>query len=70
MIARRADTRGTFAAADLGSNSFHLIVARVGEGGQLVIVDRLRERVRLGAGLDRDDELSEEAQDEALACLE
>lgn len=70
MIARKADTRGTFAAADLGSNSFHLIVARVGEGGQLVIVDRLRERVRLGAGLDKDDELSEEAQDEALACLE
>ncbi len=70
MISRKAETRGTFAAVDLGSNSFHLIVARVGDGGELVIVDRLRERVRLGAGLDEEDRLLEGAQDEALACLE
>jgi exopolyphosphatase/guanosine-5'-triphosphate,3'-diphosphate pyrophosphatase len=40
------------AAVDLGSNSFHMVVARY-DHGQLVIVDRLRETVRLAAGLDR-----------------
>ena len=39
------------AAVDLGSNSFHLIVARY-EHGQLQVIDRLREMVRLAAGLD------------------
>ncbi len=37
----------TFAAVDVGSNSFHMIVARV-EQGQLYVIDRLREMVRLG----------------------
>ncbi|MCS6797709.1 MAG: Ppx/GppA family phosphatase [Myxococcota bacterium] len=47
------------AAVDLGSNSFHLVVARV-VGGQLHIVDRLRERVALADGL-RDDKRLEPA---------
>ncbi len=38
------------AAVDLGSNSFHMVVARYSHG-QLVILDRLREMVRLAAGL-------------------
>ncbi|HSH42389.1 MAG TPA: exopolyphosphatase [Arenicellales bacterium] len=59
----------TIAAVDLGSNSFHLVVARP-RGGELVVVDRLRESVRLGAGLDADKLLSEQAQADALACLE
>jgi len=37
------------AAVDLGSNSFHMVVARYSHG-QLVIIDRLREMVRLSAG--------------------
>ena len=37
------------AAVDLGSNSFHMVVARYSHG-QLVIIDRLREMVRLAAG--------------------
>jgi len=41
----------TFAAIDLGSNSFHMIVARAGDG-TLQVVDRLREMVQLAAGLD------------------
>lgn len=57
------------AAVDLGSNSFHMIVAKLGNG-QLSIVDRLREMVRLAAGLDESSFLSEEAQQRALACLE
>ena len=39
------------AAVDLGSNSFHMKVARV-VGGELQVVDRMREMVRLAAGLD------------------
>ena len=38
------------AAVDLGSNSFHMVVARYSHG-QLVIIDRLREMVRLAAGV-------------------
>src|SRR5689334_25438089 len=67
---RQEDAPSTFAAADLGSNSFHLIVAKVGDHGELIIVDRLKERIRLGAGLDDDGELSQRAQDEAIECLE
>src|SRR5688572_31956644 len=59
----------TVAGVDLGSNSFHMIVARADEG-QLHILDRMRERVRLAQGLDGDRRLSEEAITRALACLE
>lgn len=56
------------AALDLGSNSFHMIVGRF-SGGSLSIVDKMRERVRLGAGLDRDKNLTPEAEKRALDCL-
>jgi exopolyphosphatase/guanosine-5'-triphosphate,3'-diphosphate pyrophosphatase len=58
----------TVAGVDLGSNSFHMIVARVDEG-QLHIVDRMRERVRLASGLDAAHRLSEEAMQRAYDCL-
>ena len=57
------------AAVDLGSNSFHMVVARYSHG-QLIILDRLREMVRLGAGLDEQGRLTRESTDTALACLE
>ncbi len=57
------------AAVDLGSNSFHMVVARHSHG-QLIILDRLRESVRLGAGLDEQGRLKREAIEVALACLE
>lgn len=58
----------TLAAVDLGSNSFHLVVARVVDGLPLV-VDRLRERVVLAAGLDAQGRLDAPAEARALACL-
>jgi exopolyphosphatase / guanosine-5'-triphosphate,3'-diphosphate pyrophosphatase len=58
----------TVAGIDLGSNSFHMIVARVDEG-QLHVVDRMRERVRLATGLTPDHHLTDAAMDRALACL-
>ena len=57
------------AALDLGSNSFHMIVARW-DNGQLTLLDRLREPVRMGFGLQADGSLSKEARERALACLE
>jgi exopolyphosphatase/guanosine-5'-triphosphate,3'-diphosphate pyrophosphatase len=57
------------AAVDLGSNSFHMVVARL-QHGQLVILDRLREMVRLGAGLSDSGRLDDEAMARALRCLE
>ena len=56
------------AAVDLGSNSFHLVVAHY-RGGQLVVIDRLREMVRLAAGLDEDGRLDKDVASRALACL-
>jgi exopolyphosphatase/guanosine-5'-triphosphate,3'-diphosphate pyrophosphatase len=57
------------AAVDLGSNSFHMIVARV-DGPDIQVIDRLRESVRLAAGLDSDKRLRAEAAAKALACLQ
>ena len=57
------------AAIDLGSNSFHMIVARM-QDGQPVVIDKLREMVRLAAGLTPTRTLSMEAQHRALECLE
>ena len=39
------------AAVDLGSNSFHLIVAEL-QGAEVRVIDRLREMLRFGSGLD------------------
>ena len=58
----------TVAAVDLGSNSFHLVVARRVED-DLQILDRSRERVALAEGLDEKKRLTEEAQTRALECL-
>src|SRR6202034_2354281 len=57
------------AAVDLGSNSFHMVVARYSHG-QLVILDRLREMVRLAGGLSDSGRLDDAAAERALRCLE
>ena len=57
------------AAVDLGSNSFHMMVARA-DGADLQVIDRLREPVRLAAGLDADKRLRPDAAHRALACLQ
>ena len=57
------------AAIDLGSNSFHMVVARLRKG-ELVILDRLREMVRLAAGLTAAKNLDDEAQQKGIDCLQ
>ena len=56
------------AAVDLGSNSFHMKVVRVVDG-ELEVVDRIREMVRLASGLDNNKNLTDEAIDRAVGCL-
>ena len=70
-IAAAPDPAGdgeAIAAIDLGSNSFHMVVARP-VLGQLRIIDRLRETVRLADGLDGRGGLAPEARLRALECL-
>lgn len=59
----------TFAAVDLGSNSFHLLIARM-DGGTLQVIDKHKEMVRLGEGLTSAKRLKPEVAERALACLE
>jgi exopolyphosphatase/guanosine-5'-triphosphate,3'-diphosphate pyrophosphatase len=66
--AREQQPERTVAAIDLGSNSFHMIVARIG-AGQLQVIDRLREMVRLREGLTRDRQLDPAVARRALDCL-
>lgn len=56
------------AAIDLGSNSFHIIVARI-FAGELSTLDVLSEKVQLAAGLDDQGYLSDEAIERGLECL-
>ncbi|UXO69393.1 exopolyphosphatase [Pantoea dispersa] len=57
-----------FAAIDLGSNSFHMVIARVVDGAMQVL-GRLKQRVHLAHGLDAQNRLSEEAMERGLSCL-
>lgn len=64
-----ADLEGqSFAAVDMGSNSFHMIVARVTAGG-FQIIDRLKDTVRLGAGLTAEGGLDADVRARAMATL-
>ena len=62
-------TQQTFASVDLGSNSFHLLVAREHQG-EISVVDKLRERVRLAAGLTDKKVLRKSAINRAIKTLE
>ena len=55
------------AAVDLGSNSFHLIIAKI-EHGEMRPVEALAEKVQLGAGLENG-RLTDEAIERGLDCL-
>lgn len=63
-----ADTPTHHAAIDLGSNSFHMVVAHH-DGHQLRIVDRIKDMVRLAGGIDRNGRLDPIVRERALASL-
>ena len=49
------------AAVDLGSNSFHLVLAQE-EDGQLRVLDRLKERVALAEGVSQHGTITDAAK--------
>ncbi|MCL2914710.1 exopolyphosphatase [Shewanella corallii] len=57
-----------YIAIDMGSNSFHLVIARE-QDGQLQIVHKEKQQVKLAQGLDDNNRLSEDAMQRGLDCL-
>ncbi len=59
-----------FAAIDVGTNSFHLIVVRIKDDGNFEIIDREKEVIRLGEGSAGDiKEIKEDAIRRAVSTL-
>lgn len=58
----------TIAAVDLGSNSFHMLVAQT-RNSSFRVIDKLREPVRLAAGLNANGRIHRDAEERALQCL-
>ena len=65
---RREPHRHTYGAIDLGTNNCRLLIARPSEGG-FTVIDAFSRIVRLGEGLSRSGELSQEAMDRAVGAL-
>ncbi|CUS48135.1 MAG: exopolyphosphatase / guanosine-5'-triphosphate,3'-diphosphate pyrophosphatase [Idiomarinaceae bacterium HL-53] len=61
-------SKSYYAAIDLGSNSFHMLVVRV-VAGSIQIVSKIKRKIRLAEGLQEDGTLSADAQQRALDCL-
>lgn len=57
-----------YAAIDLGSNSFHMIMIHY-DGQEIQVIDKHKEMIRLRSGLDKDGNLTELAFNKAMACL-
>ncbi len=63
------DAHSQLAAIDLGSNSFHLTIAREVQG-ELQLIDRIGEKVQLASGLDQHKHLDDASMQRGIACLE
>lgn len=63
------DEHEILATIDLGSNSFRLLVAKMSRDGILHPLDQIKETVRLAAGLDHNNNLTYQAQEDALKVL-
>ena len=56
------------AAIDLGSNSFHMVLAKTDQR-EIRILERIGEKVQLAAGISSELELQEDAIERGLDCL-
>ena len=61
-------TPSLYAAIDLGSNSFHMLVVRE-VAGSIQTLTRIKRKVRLAAGLNSENALSNEAMERGWQCL-
>lgn len=66
--ARRAPSRRTYGAIDLGTNNCRLLVARPADQG-ITVIDAFSRIVRLGEGLTQTGRLSDDAMDRAVSAL-
>lgn len=57
-----------YAVLDLGSNSFHMMITRVTDGG-VQVIGLVKRKVRLAAGLDDNNTLNQEAMERGWECL-
>jgi len=61
-----------YAVVDLGSNSFHLLITKLNTSDtapSFTTVNKVKQKVRLAGGLDKDNRLSDEAISRGLDCL-
>ncbi|MBU3055009.1 exopolyphosphatase [Pseudomonas indica] len=65
---KAAENFPLIAAIDLGSNSFHMVLAKPDQS-EIRILERLGDKVQLAAGIDEARMLSEEAMQRGLDCL-
>ena len=68
-MSNEISTENTYAAIDLGSNSFHMAVAGA-TSTHLQMIEKLRQPVRLGSGRDKKNNITADTMDRALKCLE
>lgn len=61
-------TTPTYSVLDLGSNSFHMLYAEVHDG-RIVVRDKFKQYVSLGAGLKKNGEIRRPYQEAAFNCL-
>ncbi|MBU2880589.1 guanosine-5'-triphosphate,3'-diphosphate diphosphatase [Psychrosphaera sp. B3R10] len=63
------EKNSSYAVIDLGSNSFHMMIAQV-VAGSVQIIGRVKRKVRLASGLDENLILSDEAMLRGWECLD
>lgn len=68
VIASETQEEQLLAAIDLGSNSFHMVVAQLDQG-ELRTVDVMSDKVQLAAGINSKRILTDEAKQRGLDCL-
>ncbi|WDE08086.1 guanosine-5'-triphosphate,3'-diphosphate pyrophosphatase [Thalassomonas viridans] len=68
MISKQNAESPLYAIIDLGSNSFHMLIARL-LADSVQTVDKVKRKVRLAGGLDEDNNLDEAAISRGLECL-
>lgn len=69
IITSNIDQQNYYAAVDLGSNSFHLVIVQV-INGSVQIVGKIKQKVRLAAGLDEQNRLDDLSMERGWKCLE
>jgi exopolyphosphatase/guanosine-5'-triphosphate,3'-diphosphate pyrophosphatase len=69
VIAPFSQPEQLYAAVDLGSNSFHMVIVRV-VAGSVHIIGKVKQKVRLAAGLDENMMLDQLSLERGWKCLE